>query len=172
MNDVIQTILDRRSIRCFEPRPIEAGLVSEILECGRRAPNAWGHQSFELYAISDRKVMDELAALTAKYLGGDPSEHNFFSAPLIILVADLRENFMRLADAGCIMENMFIAARSYGIGSVWINQLSPISDKLEVIETLESIGITKDRVVTSIGAFGYPAGPAREKELITKVHYI
>lgn len=172
MNEVTKTILERRSIRSFDPKPIEAGIVSEILECGRCAPNAWGHQSFELFAISDRALLDDLAALTAKYLGGDPTEHNFFSAPLVILIADLRENFMRLADAGCIMENMFIAAQSYGVGSVWINQLSPISDKLEVIEKLESIGITKDRVVTSIGAFGYPAAPAREKELITKVHYI
>ncbi len=172
MNKVIETIFERRSIRTFEPRAIETERVAEILECGRRAPNAWGHQSFELFAITDPLLMDELAALTAKYLGGKVEEHRFFSAPLIVLISDLRENFMRLADAGCIMENMFIAAQSYGIGSVWINQLSPISDKLEVMDKLESIGIAKNRVVTSIGAFGYPAGAPREKELVTKIHYI
>lgn len=172
MNPVIETIMARRSIRCFDPRPIEQERVSEILECGRSAPNAWGHQSFELFAITNSSILDDLAALTAKYIGGDVADHRFFSAPLVVLISDYRDNFMRLADAGCIMENMFIAAQSYGIGSVWINQLSSISDKLDVIEKLESIGITKDRVVTSIGAFGYPAEPAKEKALITKVHYL
>ena len=104
MNKVIETIFERRSIRTFEPRAIETERVAEILECGRRAPNAWGHQSFELFAITDPLLMDELAALTAKYLGGKVEEHRFFSAPLIVLISDLRENFMRLADAGCIME--------------------------------------------------------------------
>lgn len=172
MNDVIKTIFDRRSIRSFLPKRIEEEIVTELMECGRRAPNAWGHQSFEFFAVTDQKLLRELACLTAKYLGGEPEEHNFFGAPLVILMADIRENFMRLADAGCAMENMFIAAQSYGLGSVWINQLSPISDKLEVIEKLESIGITKDRVVTSIGAFGYPAAPPREKELTARLHYI
>lgn len=172
MNDVVKTIFARRSIRCFTPRPVEEQIVSELLECGRRAPCAWGHQSFEFFAVTDRKLLDELAALTAKYLGGDPQDHNFFSAPLVIFIADLRENFMRLADAGCAMENMFIAAQSYGLGSVWINQISPISDKLEVIEKLESIGVSKDRVITSVGAFGYPGAGPLEKELVSRVHYI
>ena len=79
---------------------------------------------------------------------------------------------MRLADAGCAMENMFLAARSQGVGSVWINQFSPICDKLEVIDKFESIGIAKNRVVTSLGAFGYPAEEPKPKELISAVHYI
>ena len=172
MNEVIKTIQARRSIRSFSDDPVERTLVEELLECGRRAPNAWGHQSFEFFAIRNRAVLDRLAELTAKYLGGEPAEHRFFDAPLVILIADLRENFMRLADAGCAMENMFIAAQSLGLGSVWINQLSPICDKLEVIETLETIGIGKDRIVTSAGAFGWPAGLPKEKELIAKLHYI
>lgn len=96
----------------------------------------------------------------------------FFDAPLIILISDIRDNYMRLADAGCAMENMFLAARSHGIGSVWINQFSPICDKLEVIEKFETIGIAKNRVVTSLGAFGYPDETPQPKKLISAVHYL
>lgn len=159
-------------MRRFAQRPVDDALVHEIIECGRSAPNAWGHQTFEFYAIADQKLMRELAELTAKYLGGEPEDHNFFSAPLIILITDIRDNYMRLADAGCAMENMFLAACSHGIGSVWINQFSPICEKLEVIEKFESIGIAKNRVVTSLGAFGYPAETPAPKELISAVHYI
>ena len=134
MNDVVRTILERRSVRRFQPCGIDEAIVREIIECGRCAPNAWGRQTFGFHAITDRKLMRELAELTAKYLGGAPEEHAFFSAPLIILISDIRENYMRLADAGCAMENMFLAAKSYGVGSVWINQFSPICDKLEVID--------------------------------------
>ncbi len=139
MNEVVKTILERRSVRKFDQRPVEEAIVREIIECGRSAPNAWGHQTFEFYAITDRKLMRELAELTAKFLGGEPEDHLFFSAPLIILISDIRDNYMRLADAGCAMENMFLAARSQGVGSVWINQFSPICDKLEVIDKFESM---------------------------------
>lgn len=172
MNEVVKTILERRSVRKFDQHPVEEAIVREIIECGRSAPNAWGHQTFEFYAITDRKLMRELAELTAKFLGGEPEDHLFFSAPLIILISDIRDNYMRLADAGCAMENMFLAARSQGVGSVWINQFSPICDKLEVIDKFESIGIAKNRVVTSLGAFGYPAEEPKPKELISAVHYI
>lgn len=172
MNEVIKTILERRSVRRFAQRPIDEALVREIIECGRSAPNAWGHQTFEFFAVTDRTLMRELAELTARYLGGEPEEHMFFDAPLIILISDIRDNYMRLADAGCAMENMFLAARSHGIGSVWINQFSPICDKLEVIEKFETIGIAKNRIVTSLGAFGYPDETPQPKELISAVHYL
>ena len=172
MNDVVKTILERRSVRRFQPCGIDEAIVREIIECGRCAPNAWGRQTFGFHAITDRKLMRELAELTAKYLGGVPEDHEFFSAALIILISDIRENYMRLADAGCAMENMFLAAKSFGVGSVWINQFSPICDKLEVIEKFESIGIAKDHVVTSLGAFGYPAEEPKAKELLSKVYYI
>ena len=172
VNETIRTICERRSIRAFSDRAIDQKTMDLILECGRRAPNAWNHQTFEFIAVTNRPLLDRLADLTARYLGGEREEHNFFSAPLVVFITDLRENPMRLADAGCAMENMFLAAQSLNLGSVWINQFSTISDKLEVIRLLEEMGVTADRVITSVGAFGYPAAGPREKELISKVRYI
>ena len=146
--------------------------IDLILECGRRAPNAWNHQTFEFIAVTNHPLLDRLADLTARYPGGEREEHNFFGAPLVVFITDLRENPMRLADAGCAMENMFLAAQSLNLGSVWINRFSTISHKLEVIRLLEEMVVTADRVIASIGAFGYPAAGPREKELISKVRYI
>ncbi len=172
MNEIIRAIHSRRSIRGFENRPVPMEITQQIVECGRCAPNAWNRQSFSFHVITDRKVLHALAAVTASHLGGIPEDHCFFDAPLVILVTDLRENFMRLADAGCAMENMFLAAHSCGVGSVWINQLSSLGDKPDLVVLLESVGIPKDRVVTSIGAFGYPAQAPKPKELVSKVYYI
>jgi len=172
MDSVIDVIKTRRSIRRFADQSIDDGLIAQIVECGRCAPNAWGHQGFEFYVVTNQSVIDSLTELSAKYLDGEREKFCFFGARLLILIADRRDNFMRLADAGCAMENMFIAAASMGIGSVWINQLSPISDKIDVIDMLETIGITKDKVVTSVGAFGYPDEIPTVKQLISKVSYI
>ena len=162
MNDVVKTILERRSVRRFQPCGIDEAIVREIIECGRCAPNAWGRQTFGFHAITDRKLMRELAELTAKYLGGVPEDHEFFSAPLIILISDIRENYMRLADAGCAMENMFLAAKSYGVGSVWINQLKGNCDDPGVREVLTSLGVPSDHIGFGTAALGYAASPARE----------
>lgn len=49
MNEVIRTILARRSIRGFQPRQVEEEIVAQILECGRFANCACGKQSVEFF---------------------------------------------------------------------------------------------------------------------------
>ena len=45
MNEVISTILRRRSIRRFERRQIEEDILDEILQAGLYAPSAGGRRS-------------------------------------------------------------------------------------------------------------------------------
>lgn len=169
MNEVIRTIITRRSIRGYTDEELTQEEVDQIILAGRTAPNAWNNQTFELFIVTNPSAIDSLAEITAKHLGGEKEDHNFFGARLIIMVVDLRENFMRLADAGCIMENMMLAAHSMGIGSVWVNQFSTLQDLPEVIEAWERLGITRDRTVCCIGAFGYPNQPPKEKILMSRV---
>ena len=50
---------------------------------------------------------------------------------------------------------MFLAAHSFGIGSVWINQLQDICDEPEVRQFLNEVGIPADHDVFGIAALGY-----------------
>ena len=79
---------------------------------------------------------------------------------------------MCYCDAGCAVENMFIAAESLGISSVWSNQFSRLADKEDLIEYLDTIGIEKDRIITAVAIFGYADEIPEEKTLISKVIYL
>ena len=65
------------------------------------------------------------------------------------------------------MENIFLAAQSLGIGSVWINQLKDICDFPEVRASLRELGMPENQLVWGIAALGYiaketPVKPRRE----------
>jgi nitroreductase len=75
-----------------------------------------------------------------------------------------------MEDNACALENIFLAAHSLGIGSVWINQLRHCCDEAEVRAILEEWGIPEDHVVYGIAALGYqdgePLGEVEKKGVI------
>lgn len=52
------------------------------------------------------------------------------------------------------MENIFLAARSYGVGSVWINQMQNIHDRPAVRALLNEIGVPADHVIYGVARPG------------------
>lgn len=67
------------------------------------------------------------------------------------------------------MENIFLAAHSLGIGSVWINQLQGICDEPSIREILNDFGIPADHIVYGMAALGYADDVKAEKKRIGKV---
>ena len=171
MNEIIRTIIERRSIRGFSEKPIPREDLELIIQCGRYAPNSWNNQSYLVTVIQDKTVIRKLAEITQKYLDGPLEDYLFFGSSSIIIVSDKRDNLVRLADAGCVLENMFIAAQSMGIGSVWINQFFTLSEKEEVIGFFETLQIPREYIVCGIGAFGYANVSPKMRELKSKVVY-
>ena len=171
-NEVIRTIMARRSTKGFKDTPVSDEMIETLLEVGRNAPNAFNYQKWEFYVVTNKEWVKKESEISARLLGGEPSDHIFYGAPVIIMIVDDRGHRTPFQDAGCAMENMFIAAQSLGLGSCWINQFMTIDNEPEVIALLEEIGIGPEKQVTSIGAFGYPAKPPKEKEIVSKVHYV
>ena len=85
----------------------------------------------------------------------------------IVVVAHAKGAEFGREDDGCALENMFLAAHSLGIGSVWINQLQGICDEPIVRAELDALGVPADAEVHGICALGYAAeggaGVARER---------
>ena len=170
-NEVLRTLRERRSVRAYLAKEIPPQLEDALMQAGRCAPNAWDRQSFVLCKIG-RKAREKLVALTARHLGGVQEDHNFFGAPLVVLFLDRRENFERRADAGCALENMFLAAHSLGIGSVWINQLQGICDEPAVRDELDALGVPADAEVHGVCALGYAAAPGAAHERKSAVVWV
>ena len=105
---------------------------------------------------------------TRKFLNR-PIPEEELQPEVIIIPSNDRESPFGREDDACAMENMFLAAHSMGIGSVWINQLQGICDEPSVRQVLTSLGIPENHVVYGLAALGYADDVKAEKERIGKV---
>ena len=75
-------------------------------------------------------------------------------------------------DNACALENIFLAAHSMGLGTVWINQLSDTCDVPEVRAVLTEFGVPENHKVFGIAAIGYAAAETPVKEKKFPVTYV
>lgn len=162
MNAVIDCLLTRRSIRAFEKKEIPADVLEQILETAIYAPSGMGRQTWQFTAVTDRKKIQQLAAAVEKELGREG--YNMYEPEVIIIPSNERDSRYGMEDNACALENIFLAAHSFGIGSVWINQIRDICDLPSVRSLLKEWGVPDNHVVYGIAALGYPA-PAPAKEI-------
>lgn len=91
----------------------------------------------------------------------------YYHAPTLVIVSNEPTQWWAGMDCACAIENMFLAARSLGIGSCWINQLGTTCDDPEVREFITSLGVPKNHKVYGCVALGYPdpSIPMKEKKV-------
>ncbi|MCI8889094.1 MAG: nitroreductase family protein [Hungatella sp.] len=163
MNTVMENLLTRRSIRAFEDREIPRKELDQILKAAQYAPSAMNRQTWQFTAVLNREKIQLLAAAVGEALGRD--SYTMYDPQVIIITSNLREARFGIDDNACALENMFLAAHSFGIGSVWINQLRDACDAPAVRKILRDFGIPDDHMAYGIAALGY-AAPAEPKEVL------
>lgn len=156
MNEVMQNLLTRRSIRSFSDQKIARADLEQIVEAARYAPSAMNRQLARFTVIQRPALLETLAAVIRDALGRE-DDYNFYGANVMILASNERENAHGMADCACALENIFLAAHSLGIGSVWINQLKGICDQSAVREVLRECQLPEEHVVFGCAALGYPS---------------
>ncbi len=157
MNEVIQNILTRVSVRDFKSTPVAKADVETLIKAALYAPSGMGKQTWHFTAVLDTAIVAELAATVGEVLGREG--YRFYGAPTLIIPSNERDNPYTIEDNACALQNIFLAAHSLDIGSVWINQLSQISDEPRVRAILTKLGIPENHVVTGIAALGYATEP-------------
>lgn len=171
MNPVMQAILTRRSIRKFQDKEIPDDILGMILQAAYYAPSGHNMQTWRFTVIRKKdniRRIKEATVQTAK-------EHKvycygFENPACLVLVSNDERNANSCQDASCAAENMFIAAQSYGIGSVWLNALSTLRKEEPVKSVLDEFGIPENHRVWSMVALGYPVADgvllAKKKEVV------
>lgn len=162
MNTILENIMTRRSTRAFEEKPIPAEELQQILQAAIYTPSGMGRQTWQFTAVTNREKIQTLAAAISKELGRDG--YNMYAPELIIIPSNDRESPWGMEDNACALENIFLAAHAFGIGSVWINQLRDICDRPSIRSLLTEWGVPEHHVVYGIAALGY-AAPSPEKEI-------
>lgn len=158
MNEVLNNILTRRSIRSFKKEQIKDEELEAILKAGIYAPSGMNRQSWQFTVVQNKEKINELAKVVREELGRDEG-YNFYAPPTLIMLSNDRDNSNGLADCSCALENIFLMANSLGIGSCWINQLKTICDNEKVRNLLNEFGIPQNHIVWGMASLGYPAKP-------------
>lgn len=157
MNPVMQAILSRRSIRKFRDEPIPDAVLEMILKAGYHAPSGHNMQSWRFTVLRSEgmiKNLKDAAEEAAKENG--VYFYGWENPKAVILISNDDRNPYGCQDASAAAENIFLAAWSYGIGSVWLNPLMKLRNVSPVKEILDGYGIPENHMVWCTAALGYP----------------
>lgn len=179
MNEVMQTIIRRRSCRKFSGEAPAREQLELILEAGRWAPTGGNSQSVHFLVIQDHKARSELRTRVQSAFARMEWRDDLYSslkhsikqsrmgiydydyhAPVLIVVANQKGCPNAMADSACALENMMLAADSVGVGSCWINQLHWLDENENIRVYLETLGLAPDETISGALALGIREGEA------------
>ena len=155
MNEVMNAILSRRSIRKFTEQPIPDDVLRDIVDAALHAPSGMGKQTWQFTVITNKEVISRLADAIGKEL--DRKGYDIYKPAALLMVSNITGGNWSKEDNACALENAFLAAYSHGVGSVWINQMQNINDRPAIRAILNKLGVPADHSVTGMAALGYPA---------------
>lgn len=161
MNETLQTLKTRRSVRGFDPdRLPDEQTIKAIVEAGEYAPTGMGMQSPRMVVVTRRDVRDRLSQLNAAVLGtkSDP----FYGAPVIILVLADKARPTYLYDGSLVMGNLMNAAHAVGLDSCWIHRAKEVFASEEGKALLKEWGIEGDYEGIGHVALGYALKPSAQ----------
>ncbi len=139
MNQVLDAIITRRSVRSYKPDPIPEDVLERILTAGQYAATGMNRQSPIILAVTDKAVRDELSAMNAAILGTDKDP--FYGAPVVLVVLASKAAPTYVYDGSLVMGNLMLAAHAEGLGSCWIHRAKEEFESEEGKALLRRLGI-------------------------------
>ena len=155
MNNVIESLIGRRSCRSYRKDQIPDGILEEILKAGMYAPTAMNRQSPMMIVIQDSEEIAVLSKMNARIMGtqSDP----FYGAPTVVLVLADKSAATCVEDGSLVLGNLMNAAHALGIGSCWINRAYEEFESEEGKALLRKWGIDGEWRGIGHCILGYPA---------------
>ena len=121
MNEVLNCLLTRRSVKKYLPQPVEQEKLDAVLEAGTYAACGMGRQAGKIVVLQNPDDIAQLERMNAAIFG-NPDAHPFYGAPVVCVVfADTNVNTW-IEDGSLVIGNMLAAAHSLGVGSCWIHR--------------------------------------------------
>jgi len=156
---LVDVVLNRRSIRRYEPKEIPRDVLDKILEAGRQAPSAANKQPWHFIVLTDSEIKKELSKGMFNRFIKD--------APITVVGCahkDLIASKLSIVSTTIALQNMVVAAWAMGIGSCWVGDFSE-----EKVKKL--LNIPESWNIVALVSFGYPAEKPqpRKKKTIEKI---
>lgn len=168
MNEVIQCILNRRSIRSYKPEQIKDEEIQAIVQAGIYAPSAGNGQPWHITVIQNKVVLEGMSSAIKELLLKSDNPYFqqraqaegfnvFHKAPAVVVVSgDVESRFVPV-DCAAAVENMLVAAASLKIGSCWIGMADVLFSAEEGREFIKELGIPEGYKPVYTLILGYPA---------------
>ena len=171
MNEVIQQLFDRKSIRVFTEQEISIEDKNLILEAAVQAPTAGNQQLYTIIDVTDQQLKDTLA----KTCDNQP----FIASAKMVLIfcADFQKWYDAFEQTGCeprkpgagdlllavddaviAAQNAVVAAESLGIGSCYIGDIMELCEVHQELLHLPQYVFPAAMLV-----FGYPTEQQKQR---------
>ncbi len=160
MNETLNNLKTRRSIRSFLTRQVEKDLLEQVLEAGTYAPTGGGRQTPVIVAVQDEATIKQLSRMNARVIGNDSDP--FYGAPSVLVVLADRSRRTYLLDGAAVITTLLNAAHAVGLGSCWVHRAKEMFESEEGKTLLTRWGIEGDYEGIGLALLGYAAGPAPE----------
>ncbi len=173
--ELFEAIQTRRSVRKYIDKPVEDQKLRAVLEAVRMAPSWANYQCWRLVVVKDKAMKETISALSyvesyfaPKGYKSNPSMKALAEAPVVIVLCaetersgDMRGQSYYLVDCGLAAQNLMLAARGQGLGTVFVG----VYDEGKIKSALN---IPAPIRVVGLFPLGYPVeekkeGPARKE---------
>lgn len=121
--NAMEVISARKTTRSYRSGQIDEEILKAVLDAGSAAPvgMAW-YDRFHLSVIQSGEILEDISDRIAQMLDGEGDP--LYNAPTLVVLSareDEQTENLELVSAGCIVENMMLAATYQGIGSgvIW-----------------------------------------------------
>ena len=167
----IEELLERKSVRVFQPRDVPNQVKASVLDCAIAAPTAGNQMLYTILQIEDPNLKTTLARLC-------DDQPFIASAPwVLVFLADCRRWYDAYRLAGCdartpgvgdlllacqdamiAAQNAVTAAHAHGLGSCYIGDI--LENRRQVVEVLH---LDKWVLPVTLLVFGYPTDQQKKR---------
>ena len=170
-NQTINELMQRKSVRVYEDRPVSEQDKRTILECATQAPSAGNMQMYSIIDVTDADLKQKLAKScdNQSFIADAPmvlvfvadyqkwyDAFSIFGKPRKVGIGDIT---LAITDTTIAAQNAVVAAWALGVGSCYIGD---IMENIE--EQREILNLPRYVFPAAMIVFGYPTEQQKERE--------
>ena len=145
----------RRSTRAYLARAVPPEMLQRILEAANLAPSAGNLQSYEIFAVTNKRKREDLARAAREqiFIAGAPVALVFAKHPALCAerYGQRAESLYSIQDATIACAFAQLAAAAQGLGSCWIGAFDAQAVR-------KIVGAPRGVTPVAILPIGYPSG--------------
>lgn len=168
MNQKLDFIFSRRSVRKYEDRAVPDQMIQDLLEAAMAAPSAVAKDPWHFIVLKERTTIDQLADVLPHGQMLRQATAAFVVCGDITRAHTEHVSYM-LQDLSAAVENILLAANALGLGTCWLG-VHPRPERMNGVKNLFNL---PENIIPMCGiAIGWPKDPppARTRFDPEKVH--